>query len=64
MLYILSKSNDKNISVVSNSEEYGEVGALLTLSKSENKKLKIVVNLKFKPELAAKFPPEFQQNRQ
>ncbi len=60
MLYILSRANDKNLTVVSESEAYGAAGAFLTLSKQDSK-LKIVVNLKFKPELAAKFTPEFQQ---
>ncbi|WP_456443304.1 hypothetical protein [Caldithrix abyssi] len=61
MLYILSRANERELMVVTNSEEYGEKGAFLTLCKKDDKKLKIVVNLKFKPELAAKFTPEFQQ---
>ncbi len=61
MFYILSKAKDKNISVVSSSQQYAEAGAFLTLIKDSSKKLKVVVNLRFKPELASKFTPELQQ---
>ncbi len=59
--YILSKAKDKNISVISCSEKYAEAGAFLSLVKKDSKKLKIVVNLRFKPEFASKFTPELQQ---
>lgn len=61
MFYILSKAKEKNISVVSGSKNYAEAGAFLTLVKDNSKKLKIVVNLRFKPEFASKFTPEFRQ---
>ncbi len=60
MLYILSQSKDKNISVVSASQQYVDAGALVGLVK-ENGHLRVVVNLKFSQQLAGKFTPEFNQ---
>jgi len=61
MIYILSKARDKNISVITCSEKYAEAGAFLTLIKDQSNKLRLVVNLKFQPEFAAKFTPELQK---
>ncbi len=60
-VYILSRCKEKNITVVTASQEYSDSGALIGLLRGDDGKLKIVVNLKFSPELAAKFTPEFIQ---
>ena len=60
MMYILSQAKDKNISVVTASEQYVDAGALVGLVK-EAGHLRVVVNLKFSQQLAGKFTPEFNQ---
>ncbi len=60
-VYILSRCKEKNISVVTASKEYSDSGALVGLLRGDDGRLKIVINLKFSPDLAAKFTPEFNQ---
>ncbi len=60
MMYILSQSKEKGISVVSASQDYVDAGALVGLVKEEGR-LRVVINLKFSQQLAGKFTPEFNQ---
>lgn len=54
-LFILSKTKDKKIPVVTASKEYSDSGALLCLRKDENNRTQIVINLKQTEYLASKF---------
>jgi ABC-type uncharacterized transport system substrate-binding protein len=60
MVYILSQAKEKNISVVSASQQYVDAGALVGLVK-DNGHIRVVINLKFSQQLAGKFTPEFNQ---
>lgn len=60
MIYILSQCKEKNISVVSASQEYVDAGALIGLVR-ESGHLRVLINLKFSQKLASKFTPKFNQ---
>jgi len=45
-VYVLKKCIEKNIAVVSSSQIYSDLGALLGLIRGEDNKLKVVLNLK------------------
>ena len=57
-LFVLSKCKDRKIPIISSSEEYAASGAFIHLGKDENKKTKIVINLKQSTYLAARFTDE------
>jgi len=58
-MFILSKCKDKKIPLITASEKYSKFGALLGLLKDENGHSKIVLNLKYSPNLAAIFTDEY-----
>lgn len=60
-LFILSKSKDKKIPLISSSEDYSQSGALIGLLPGENGRSKIVLNVKHTPYLAARFTDEFNK---
>ncbi len=60
MLYILSQAKEKEISIISASQNYVDSGALIGLVK-ENGRLRVVVNLKFSQQMAGIFTPEFNR---
>lgn len=57
-IFILSRSKEMNIPVISSSQEYSKSGAFLYLYKDENHKTHMVVNLKQTPYLAHRFGDE------
>lgn len=59
-LYILSKCKEKQISIVSNSREYSQSGALLGLV-DDNEKTTIILNLKHSDFLKDRFTQTFIQ---
>jgi len=60
-MFILSKCKEKGISVVTESKDYSDSGALLGIFPQDGAKTKIVLNLKHSQELLAKFTPEYAQ---
>lgn len=60
-LFILSKSKEMQVPVITSSRDYSDSGALLGLFPDENNKLKLIVNLQHSPYLSAKFTDEFNQ---
>jgi len=60
-LFLLSKSKDKKIPLISSSEEYSNSGALIGLLPGENGRSKIVLNVKHTPYLAARFTDEYNK---
>ncbi len=60
-LFILSKTKDKKIPVITASKEYSDSGALICLGKDENNRTQIVLNLKQTEYLASKFTDESAQ---
>jgi len=58
-MFILSKCKEKDISIVTESKEYSDSGALLGLFPQEGAKTKIVLNLKHSQELLARFTPDY-----
>ncbi len=57
-LFVLSKCKDKKITIISSSRDYMDSGAFIYIGKDENKKTKIVLNLKQTDYLAARFTDE------
>jgi len=55
MMFILSKCKDKEIPIISSSEDYSKAGALIFLGRDDNNKIYYVLNLKHTAYLAAKF---------
>ncbi len=60
-LYILSRCKEKNIEIVSTSEDYTNSGALLGILLNEQHKVELILNLKHSQVLASKFTKEFIQ---
>ncbi len=60
-IFILSKTKDKKIPVITASKEYSDSGALLCLGKDENHRTQIILNLKQTDYLASKFTDESVQ---
>ncbi len=58
-LFVLSKSKEKKIALVTSSKEYVDAGALIGLLPNEKNKTDLVVNLKHSQYLAAKFTEDF-----
>lgn len=63
ILYILSKCKEKQILLITSSQEYSEAGALLGLVIDENQKTKLVVNLTHYENLRPKFSQELLQQQ-
>ncbi len=61
MLYILTQAKEKKLALITTNRAYSEAGALVGLLRDENGHLRVYVNLKYSPGLAAKFTPEFNQ---
>lgn len=60
-LFVLSKSKDKKIPLLSSSEDYSTSGALIGLLPGDGGRSKIVLNVKHTPYLAARFTDEFNK---
>ena len=60
-LFILSKTKDKKIPIITASKEYSDSGALICLGKDENNRTQIILNLKQTEYLASKFTDESLQ---
>ncbi len=60
-LFILKKSTDKQLSLVTDSEAYTRAGALVGLLPAEDDRTKLVVNLTHNKNIAGRFTPEFIQ---
>lgn len=58
-MFILSKCKEKDISVVTESKDYSDSGALLGIFPQDGAKTKIVLNLKHSKDLLAKFTPDY-----
>lgn len=58
-LYILSKSKEKNIKLVSSSQDYVDSGALIGIIMTANNEIKIIVNIKHCPQFKSKFTSSF-----
>ncbi len=61
MLYILTQAKEKKLALITTNRSYSEAGALVGLLRDEKGHLRVYVNLKYSPGLAAKFTPEFNQ---
>ncbi len=61
MLYILTQAKEKKLALITANREYSDAGALVGLLRDETGHLRVYVNLKYSPGLAAKFTPEFNQ---
>lgn len=57
-LYVMSKCKDKHISIITNSTEYGDSGALLTLFSTDAGETKIKLNLQKNEEQKNRFTEE------
>ena len=58
-LYILSRCKEKNIKLITSSQDYVDSGALLGIMMDANKGIQTVVNLKHSPQLKTKFTSSF-----
>jgi len=61
VMFILSKSKDKQIPVISASQDYIKSGALIGLTHGENNRTQLVLNLKHTPYLASHFTDDVLQ---
>ena len=61
MMYILSKCKENEILLVTSSQEYSDLGALLGLIYNKDNQLQVVINLKHNLQLKPKFSEEFIQ---
>ncbi len=61
IMFILSKSKDKQIPVISASQDYVKSGALIGLLHDENNRTELVLNLKHTPYLASHFTDDVLQ---
>lgn len=60
-LFILSKSKDKKIPLITSSDAYSKSGALLGLLPGEDGHSRMVLNVKHTPYLAARFTEEYNK---
>ncbi len=58
-LFILKKCKEKEIAVISSSQEYSDSGALLGILAKQGQKTKLVLNLKHSEFLSSVFTPDY-----